>query len=47
MVFAGVAFADSRFHETGEGGKDIDGGIDAFVVKLTVDEDLAFRDVAC
>ena len=46
MVFAGVAFADGGFHEPGEGGKHVDGGVDALVVELTVDEDLAFGDVA-
>lgn len=47
MVFARVAFADGGFHETGEGGEDVDGWVDAFVVELTVDEDLAFGNVAC
>lgn len=46
MVFAGVAFADGGFHKAGERRKDVDGGIDAFVVELAVDEDLAFGDVA-
>ncbi len=46
MVFAGVAFADGGFHEAGEGGEHVDGGVDALVVELTVDEDLAFGDVA-
>lgn len=47
MVFARVAFADGGFHEAGEGGEDVDWGVYAFVVKLPVDEDLAFGDVAC
>lgn len=47
MVFAGVAFADGGFHKAGEGGEDVDGRVDAFVVKLAVDEDLAFGNVAC
>lgn len=47
MVFAGVAFADGGFHKAGEGGEDIDGGVDAFVVELAIDKDLAFGDVAC
>lgn len=46
VVFAGVAFADGGFHEPGEGGEHVDGGVDALVVELTVDEDLAFGDVA-
>lgn len=47
MVLAGVAFADGGFHEAGERGEDVDGGIDAFVVELAVDVDLAFGDIAC
>ena len=47
MVFAGVAFADGRFHEAGEGGENVDWGVNAFVVELAVDKDLAFGDVAC
>ena len=47
MVFAGMALADGGFHETGEGGENVDRWIDAFVVELAVDEDLAFSDVAC
>ena len=47
MVFAGVAFADGGFHKAREGGEDVDGGIDAFVVELAVDVDLAFGDIAC
>lgn len=46
MVFARHAFADGRLHEAGEGGEDVDGGVDAAVVELAVDEDLAFGDVA-
>ena len=46
MVFAGVAFADGGFHEPGQRGEDVDGRVDAFVVELAVDEDLAFGDVA-
>ena len=47
MVLAGMAFADGGFHETGEGWEDVDRRVDTFVVELTVDEDLAFSDVAC
>lgn len=46
MVFAGMAFADGGFHETGEGWEDVDGWVDTFVVELTVDEDLTFGDIA-
>ena len=47
MIFSGMAFADGGFHETGERREDIDGWVDAFVVELAVDIDLAFSDVAC
>ena len=47
MIFAGMAFTNGGFHETGEGWENVDGWVDSFVVKLTVDEDLAFSDVAC
>ena len=47
MVFAGMAFSDGGFHEAGEGGEDVDGWVDAFVIELAVDEDLAFGYVAC
>lgn len=47
MIFSSEAFADGGFHETGEGGEHVDGWVDALVVKLSVDEDLALGDVAC
>src|SRR5436305_10696 len=47
VVFAREAFADGGLHETGEGGEHVDGRVDAFVVELAVDEDLAFGDVTC
>ncbi len=47
MVFPGVAFADGGLHETGEGWQYVDGWVDTFVVELSVNEDLAFSDVAC
>lgn len=40
-----MAFTDGGFHEARERGKDVDRGVDAFVVELAVDEDLAFSDV--
>ncbi len=46
VVFPRVTFADDGFHEAGEGWEDVDWGVDALVVELTVDEDLAFGDVA-
>jgi hypothetical protein len=45
VVFPCAALADGGLHETGEGGQDVDGWVDTLVVELTVDEDLAFRDV--
>ena len=47
VVFARVAFADGGFHETGEGGEDVDRWVDTLVVQTTVDIDLAFGDVTC
>ena len=41
-----MALADGRFHKTGEGGEDVDRWVDTFIMELTVDEDLAFCDVA-
>lgn len=46
MVFARVALTDGGFHETRERGEDVDGRVDALVVQLAVDEDLALGDVA-
>ena len=46
MVFAGVAFSNGGFHKARERWEHVDGRIDTFVVELTVDEDLTFRDVA-
>jgi hypothetical protein len=46
VVLAGAALADGGFHEAREGGEDVDGRVDAFVVEGAVDEDLAFGDVA-
>ena len=37
---------DGLLHETGERGEDVDGRVDLFVMELSVDEDLSFRDVA-
>lgn len=44
MIFS-VLF-NSFLHETGQGGKHVNGRIDLFVVELTIDEDLSFCDVA-
>jgi hypothetical protein len=47
VVFPCAALADGGLHETGERGEDVDGWVDTLVVELTVDEDLAFRNVTC
>lgn len=47
VVFARVALADGGFHESGQGGEHVDGWVDAFIVQLAVDEDLALGDVTC
>ena len=45
MVFARHALTDGGLHQTGEGGKHVDRGVDLSVVQLAVDVDLAFGDV--
>lgn len=47
MVFTGVFLTNGGLHEAGEGGEDVDGGVDTFVVELAVNVDLAFGDIAC
>ncbi len=47
VVFTRKAFPDAVLHQTGEGGKHVDGRIDALAVQHAVKNDLAFRDVAC
>jgi hypothetical protein len=47
VVDAGTLCANGRLHETGQGGKYVDGWVDAFVVQLAIDENLALGDVAC
>lgn len=37
---------DGLLHEAGEGGEDVDGRVDLFVVELSVDEDLSLSDVS-
>ena len=46
MVFPGVTFTDSRFHQTGKRWEHVDRRVDALVIQLPIDEDLAFCDVA-
>lgn len=45
VVLAGKLLADSALHKTRQRGQDIDRWVDLPVVQLTVDEDLALRDV--
>ena len=40
-------FLNSLLHQTRKGRQNVDWSIDLLVVKLTIDEDLAFGDVAC
>ena len=44
MIFS--VLLDGFLHETGEGGKDVDGRIDLLVVQLPIDEDLTLGDVS-
>jgi hypothetical protein len=46
VVLAGKLFADGTLHETRQGRQHVDGRIDLPVVELTIDENLALRDVA-
>ena len=47
MIVTSTTFANGGLHQTGERGKDVDRRVDALVVQLTVDEDLALSDVSC
>ena len=47
MVFPGVTFTDSRFHQTGKRWEHVDRRVDALVVQLPINENLAFCDVTC
>ena len=44
MIFS--VLLDGLLHETGKGGKDVDGRIDLLVVQLSIDEDLSLGDVS-
>lgn len=45
MVLAGEFLTNSALHETRQRGQDVDRWVDLPVVQLTVDEDLALRDI--
>lgn len=45
VVLSGETFTNSTLHQSGERWEHIDRRIDLSVVKLTIDEDLAFSDV--
>ena len=47
MVFPSVAFTDSRFHETRKRWKHVDRRVNALVIQLPINEDLALGNVAC
>jgi hypothetical protein len=47
VILSCAALANGRFHETGERRQYVDGWVDTLVIKLTIDEDLAFRNIAC
>lgn len=46
MIFPCKALADGTLHQTGQRREDVDWRVDLPVMELTVDEDLAFRNVA-
>ena len=46
MVFSGVVLADAVLHQAREARRDVHGGIDALVVQLAREHDLALGDVA-
>lgn len=46
VVLSSELLADSRLHESGQGGQDVDRGVDLLVVELTIDEDLSLCDIA-
>ena len=47
MVFPSVTFTDGRFHKTRKRWKHVDRWVDALVIQLPINENLAFGDVAC
>lgn len=47
MILSGQFFTNSTLHQPGQGGQDVDWWVNLSVVQLSVDEDLAFCNVAC
>jgi hypothetical protein len=45
VILSGKLLSNSRLHESGERGQDVDRGVNLLVVELTVDEDLTFCDI--
>jgi len=45
VILSSKLLSDSRLHESGKRGQDIDRGVDLLVVELTIDEDLALCDI--
>mmetsp|Transcript_14434 Transcript_14434/g.58454 ORF Transcript_14434/g.58454 Transcript_14434/m.58454 type:complete len:151 (-) Transcript_14434:1107-1559(-) len=45
VVFSCHPFADRRLHQTRQGRKDVDGRVDLSVMELSIEIDLALRDV--
>jgi len=45
VILSGKLLSDSRLHESGKRGQDVDGRVDLPVVELTIDEDLALCDI--
>lgn len=41
-----IVNTDCGFHETREGGENVNGRINLLIVELTIDEDLSFSDVS-
>ena len=46
MILACHSLANSRLHQSRQGGKNIDGRIDLTIVELPVNVDLSFGDIA-
>ena len=45
VVFPGIAFSDTVFHQTGQGRKNADRRVDRLSVKIPVKYDLSFGDI--
>lgn len=47
MILSSELLSDGTLHQPRERGKHVDWRVDLPVVQLSVDEDLAFRDITC